>query len=244
MDRAGNGEQRKVPAERRKGGDRRRAITVVSVDDEPIIRAMLTQMLTGSGLKLIGEADNGHDAVELVVDLRPDVVTMDLGLPGISGVQATEQISLLAPASRVLILTGSEQNSVEEAIVAGASGYVLKTAPTEEIIAAVIATANGKAVLSPQIAEKLLERIRELGIPTTDQAFATASAANAIRTALTARELEIFTRLASGATNHRIGAELALSTNTIANHITSILAKLHLENRIQAAVQAVRAGIA
>jgi DNA-binding NarL/FixJ family response regulator len=170
------GEQRNVSAERRTGGDRRRAITVVSVDDEPIIRAMLTQMLTGNGLKLIGEADNGQDAVDLVLDLRPDVVIMDLGLPGITGVQATEQISLLAPASRVLILTGSEQNSVVEAIVAGASGYVLKTAPTEEIVAAVIATANGKAVLSPQIAGKLLERIRELDIQTTDKTFANAAA--------------------------------------------------------------------
>jgi len=214
---------------------------VVSVDDEPIIRAMLTQMLTGNGLKLIGEADNGQDAVDLVLDLRPDVVIMDLGLPGITGVQATEQISLLAPASRVLILTGSEQNSVVEAIVAGASGYVLKTAPTEEIVAAVIATANGKAVLSPQIAGKLLERIRELDIQTTDKTFANAAA---IRTALTARELKIFTRRASGASNQQIGEGLALSTNTVANHITSILAKLHLENRIQAAVQAVRAGIA
>ena len=214
---------------------------MVSVDDEPIIRAMLTQMLTGNGLKLIGEADNGQDAVDLVLDLRPDVVIMDLGLPGITGVQATEQISLLAPASRVLILTGSEQNSVVEAIVAGASGYVLKTAPTEEIVAAVIDTANGKAVLSPQIAGKLLERIRELDIQTTDKTFANAAA---IRTALTARELEIFTRRASGASNQQIGEGLALSTNTVANHITSILAKLHLENRIQAAVQAVRAGIA
>jgi DNA-binding NarL/FixJ family response regulator len=229
-----------MSAQRRTGGDRRRAITVVSVDDEPIIREMLAHMLTGNGLELIGEADNGRDALELVLDLRPDVVIMDLGLPGVTGVQATEQISLLAPASRVLILTGSEQNSVE-AIVAGASGYVLKTASTDEIVAAVIATANGKAILSPQIAGKLLERIRDLDLPTTDKTSATATA---IRTALTARELEILTRLASGATNQKIGAELALSTNTVANHITSILTKLHLENRIQAAVQAVRAGIA
>jgi DNA-binding NarL/FixJ family response regulator len=230
-----------MSAQRRTGGDRRRAITVVSVDDEPIIREMLAHMLTGNGLELVGEADNGRDALELVLDLRPDVVIMDLGLPGVTGVQATEQISLLAPASRVLILTGSEQNSVVEAIVAGASGYVLKTASTDEIIAAVIATANGKAILSPQIAGKLLERVRDLDLPTTDKTSATATA---IRTALTARELEILTRLASGATNQKIGAELALSTNTIANHITSILTKLHLENRIQAAVQAVRAGIA
>ena len=153
--------------------------------------------------------------------------------------QAIEQLALLAPASRVLVLTRSEQNRVVEAIIAGASGYILKTAPPKAIIGAVRATAAGESVLSPQIAGKLLQRIRERDIPVTN----TDSAAIAIRAALTDRELEIFTRLASGKSNHEIARELSLSTNTVANHIASILAKLHLENRIQAAVQAVRSGI-
>ena len=150
-----------------------------------------------------------------------------------------EQLGLLAPASRILVLTRSEQNRVVEAIIAGASGYILKSAPADAIISAVQATAAGESVLSPQIAGKLLQRIRELDIPVKNPD----SAAVAIRAVLTDRELEIFKRLASGDSNHEIARELSLSTNTVANHIASILAKLHLENRIQAAVQAVRSGI-
>jgi two-component system, NarL family, response regulator LiaR len=228
-----------MQTEQSPSSDPPRPITVVLVDDEHLIRAALAHALASSGIELVGEADNGEHAIKLVLDMRPDVVLMDLRLPEISGVQAIEQLSLLAPASRVLILTRSEQNNVIEAIVAGAKGYILKTAPPKEIIAAVRATAAGESVLSSQIAGKLLHHIRELGIPVKD----TDSAAVAIRAALTDRELEIFTALASGNTNHEIARELSVSSNTVANHIASILAKLHLENRIQAAVQAVRSGI-
>ena len=164
---------------------------------------------------------------------------MDLRLPGISGVEAIEQLGLLAPASRVLVLTRSEENRVVEAIIAGASGYILKTAPPEAIIGAIKATAAGESVLSPRVAGKLLQRIRELDLPVKTSG----STATAIRAALTERELEIFTQLASGHSNQQIANDLSVSTNTVANHIASILAKLHLENRIQAAVQAVRSGI-
>ena len=210
------------------------------VDDERLIRGALGQMLIAAGLELVGEAANAEDAIELVLDLRPDVVLIDIRLPGMSGVQAIERLGLLAPASRVLVLTRSEENRVVEAILAGASGYILKTAPPKAIIAAVKATADGESVLSPKIAGKLLQRIRERDIPITANGQ---DAATAIRAALTERELEIFTKLASGKNNHEIAQELSLSTNTVANHIASILAKLHLENRVQAAVQAVRAGI-
>ena len=213
--------------------------TVVLVDDEQLIRGAIAQALSASGLQLVGEASNGEDAIEIVLDVRPDVVLMDLRLRGISGVEAIEQLGLLAPASRVLVLTRSEENRVVEAIIAGASGYILKTAPPEAIISAVKATAAGESVLSPQVAGKLLQRIRELDLPvkTSD------STATAIRAALTERELQIFTQLASGHSNHQIARDLSVSTNTVANHIASILAKLHLENRVQAAVQAVRSGI-
>jgi DNA-binding NarL/FixJ family response regulator len=229
-----------MPAEHDPGVERRRPITVVLVDDERLVRTALAQTLIGAGLDLIGEAASMRDAVDVVVDLRPDVVLIDIRLPGISGVQAIEGLGLLAPASRVLVLTRSEENRVVEAIVAGASGYILKSAPPKAIIAAVRATASGESVLSPQIAGKLLQRIRERDIPVTVNSQ---DAASAIRTALTERELEIFERLASGKSNHDIAHELSLSTNTVHNHIASILAKLHLENRIQAAVQAVRSGI-
>ena len=220
--------------------DRRRPITVALVDDERLIRAALGQILIAAGLELVGEAANAEDAIELVLDLRPDVVLIDIRLPGSSGVSVIERLGLLAPASRVLVLTRSEENRVVEAILAGASGYILKSAPPKAIIEAVMATADGESVLSPQIAGKLLQRIREREIPITANGQ---HAANAIRAALTERELEIFTKLASGKNNHDIARELSLSTNTVANHIASILAKLHLENRVQAAVQAVRSGI-
>src|SRR3954451_5170471 len=214
-------------------------ITVVLVDDEQLIRVALAQALSSSGLELVGEAAAGEEAIELVVDVRPDVVLIDLQLPGMSGVQAIEQLALLTPASRVLVLTRSEQNRVVEAIIAGASGYILKSAPVEAIVSAVKATAAGESVLSSKIAGKLLQRIREQDIPVKTSAVAEGT----IRSALTDRELEIFKRLASGKSNHEIAQELSLSPNTVANHIASILAKLHLENRTQAAADAVRSGI-
>jgi DNA-binding NarL/FixJ family response regulator len=217
-----------------------RRITVVLVDDEELVRGAVAQALTAGGLELVGEATNAADAVKAVVDLRPDVVLMDIKLHGSEGVATVEALGLLAPASRVLILTRTEQNRVVEAIVAGANGYILKTAKPDAIVAAVRATAAGESVISSQIAGKLLHRIRDLGIPIASD---TGNTANAIRAALTSRELEIFTRLASGGSNHDIAADLGLSTNTVSNHVASILAKLHLENRIQLAVQAVRSGI-
>jgi DNA-binding NarL/FixJ family response regulator len=219
-----------------------RPVTVVLVDDELLIRAALAQALSNAGLEIVGEAASREDAIRIVVAVRPDVVVMGLLHPGISGVQAIEQLWLLAPASRILVLTHSEQNRVVEAIVAGASGYILKTALPGAIVSAVRATAAGESVLSSQIAGKLLDRIRELDIPVTTTNDPNNDAA-AIRATLTERELEIFTRLASGKSNQEIADDLSLSSNTIANHVASILAKLHLDNRIQAAVQAVRSGI-
>ncbi len=220
--------------------ERVRPVTVVLVDDEQLVRSALAQALAADGVGLLGEATNASDALKLVLELRPDVVLMDLKLPGSHGVETIEALGLLAPASRILILTRTEQNRVVEAIVAGASGYILKSADPDAIIAAVRATAAGESVISSEIAGKLLQRIRERDIPITTDSD---DAASAIRATLTPRELEIFTRLASGKSNHEIASDLSLSPNTISNHIASILAKLHLDNRIQAAVQAVRSGI-
>ncbi len=149
-----------MPAGCDPGIERRRPITVVLVDDERLIRTALGQTLTSAGLDLIGAAASMRDAVEVVVDLRPDLVLMDIKLRDSPRVEAIERLSLLAPVSRILILTRTEGNRVVEAIVAGASGYILKTAPPKAIIAAVKATVAGEAVLCPQIAGKLLQRIR------------------------------------------------------------------------------------
>jgi DNA-binding NarL/FixJ family response regulator len=229
-----------MPTERDPSTERRRPITVVLVDDKRLFRTALAQTLVGAGLDLIGEATSMEDAVDVVVDLRPDVVLIDIRLPGISGLQAIERLGVFAPTSRVLVLARAEENRVVEAIIAGASGYILKTSPSSQIIAAIRATAAGESVISSKIVGKLLERVRERETSTT---ATSQDAATAIRTALTERELEIFERLASGKSNRDIAHELSLSSNTVHNHIASILAKLHLENRIQAAVQAVRSGI-
>jgi DNA-binding NarL/FixJ family response regulator len=216
------------------------ALTVALVDDEELIRRAVTQALAASGVVCVGEATSARAGVELVVGSRPDVVLIDLNLPDSNGVTAIEQLARMAPATRILILTRSEHNQVVEAIIAGASGYILKSATAEQIVAAVKATAAGETAISPPIATRLLQRVRERDIPVTSGSD---SAASAIRAVLTRRELEIFTHLASGKNNQQIGEELDLSTNTVRNHIASILAKLHLDNRIQAAVQAVRSGI-
>jgi two-component system, NarL family, response regulator LiaR len=215
-------------------------VTVALVDGEPLIRNALCQAFSDGGVDVVGEADNEDDALRLVLDVRPDVVLLDIRLEGVGSVLTIERLTMLAPASRVLVLTRTEENKVVEAIAAGASGYILKTAPPETIVDAVRATAAGESVLSSQIAGKLLERIREMNIPVAATASPTASE---LRAALTERELEIFGLLASGKGNQEIGRDLVLSTNTVSNHIKSILAKLQLENRIQAAVQAVRSGI-
>jgi len=215
--------------------------TIVLVDDEELARAALAPDLAQIGLEVVGEAGSGEEAMQMVVDLRPDVVLTDLRLPGMSGVEVIERLALLAPASRVLVLTASEeQYGVVEAIIAGASGYILKSAGAGAIAAAVAETAAGRTVISPEVAGKLLARIRERDIPVT---AGDETAAVAIRAVLTERELEIFKRLASGESNREIASRLSLSINTVSNHIASILAKLQLDNRIQAAVQAVRSGI-
>lgn len=217
----------------------RRPTTLVIVDDEPLVRSALADAFRKNGLELLGEATSSREAIDLVVDLRPDIVLMGLNAGETSGVETIARLDLLAPSSRILVLTRTDHNLVVEAIVAGATGYILKTASTPSIIAAIHATAAGESVISSEIAGKLLDRIRLYDIPTT----ASNDAAGLIRAALTTRELEIFTLLASGQSNQDIGQQLMVSTSTVSNHVASILAKLHLENRIQAAVEAVRSGI-
>jgi DNA-binding NarL/FixJ family response regulator len=228
-----------MDVERRSGGDRRIASTVVLIDDEPLVRSAIAQMLVGSQIELVGEAGTGGDGLVLVTDVRPDVVLMDVRLLDVSGIEAIQQLTLLAPASRILVLARSEQNQVLEAILAGASGYILKSAPSAEIVEAIRATAAGESVISPAIAGKLLDRLRESSLPVIDEPDASAVGVQAV---LTQRELDIFALLASGASNAQIATDLMLSTNTVANHLKSILGKLHLENRVQVAVHAVRAG--
>jgi len=215
--------------------------TIVLIDDAQLMRRAIRRALSKAGMSVVGEADCAAAGLQVVVDLRPNVVLMDFVLRGSSRIEAIEQIAELAPASRILVLTAStERDCLLHAINAGACGYILKNAGTAAIVKGVRASAAGECVLSSQVAGVLLERIRERDIRPTAGAERTAGA---IRAALTQRELQIFKRLASGESNREIACAFSLSENTVKNHVASILAKLHLNNRVQAAAQAVRSGL-
>ena len=215
-------------------------VTVVLIDDQQLIRGAVRQALVAAGFEVVGEAETARAGAQTVVHLRPDVALVDFAFPGTSGIEAIEHISMLAPATRILVLTSvAERQGLVEAIIAGACGYILKDAGPDAIVDGVCAAAAGECVISPHIVGELLGHIRDRDIRVT---AGNERAADAIRMVLTERELDIFKRLASGGSNQEIGRAFSLSENTVKNHVASILAKLHLENRIQAAVQAVRCG--
>jgi len=215
---------------------------VVLIDEQALVRIAVRRALSRAGIRVVGEAETAETGVQTVLELFPDVALMDFVLRGTAAIDAVEQISALAPASHVLVLTASrERDRLLEAIVAGACGYILKDAGQQAIVKAVRASAAGECVISSEMAGCLLARIRERDTRLTARCE---QGADAIRAALTVRELEIFKRLASGESNQEIGSTLSLSSNTVKNHVASILAKLHLDNRVQAAAQAVRSGFA
>jgi DNA-binding NarL/FixJ family response regulator len=210
-------------------------LRVVIADDHPFYRDGLARLLRQSGLDVVGEVPNGEAAIRAVEETAPDVVVMDLNMPGLSGVEATRRLSEQAPATRVLVLSVSAQEEdVTDAILAGASGYVLKDGPVEEVVAGIRAAAAGQSLISPRIATILLHRVR-------DSAEAETTNPSGVR--LSARELEVLRLLADGRGNHEIAEILVISASTVRNHISSILLKLQVENRVQAAVRAVREGL-
>jgi DNA-binding NarL/FixJ family response regulator len=207
-------------------------LRVVLVDDHPVYREGLAKLLSQSGVEVIAQAGNGPDALSIVEEAAPDVVVMDLNMPGMSGVDVTRKLVQRNPASKVLIVSVSAQEEdVTEAILAGASGYVLKDGPVEEVVAGIQAAANGESLISPRIATMLLRRIRVDG-PSEIEAPAT--------TPLSERELQVLRLVAEGKGNQEIGEALYIGQSTVRNHISSILMKLQVDNRVQAAVRAVR----
>src|SRR5213075_855712 len=188
------------------------------------------------GVHVVGEADTGTAALTQVREVAPDVIVMDLNMPGISGVEATRQISMIAPLTRVLVLTISDQDAdVMDAIYAGACGYLLKDASIEEVMRGIHSAAVGESLISPTIAGRVLERVRSSG--------ASPDAAETIRAELSDREIEVLKLIANGKDNSQIAADLHISPKTVKNHISNILMKLQIDNRIQAAVYAVRSGL-
>ena len=209
---------------------------VLLVDDHDLFRTGLRNLLEEEGVDVVGEAAAGDDALRYVRELQPDVVVMDLNMPGMTGVEATKKIIAYAPLTRVVVLTISDQDGdVMEAIFAGACGYLLKDASVEDVMRGIQSAAVGESLISPTIAGKVLERIRA--------ATASPEAEEAIRAELSDREIEVLKLIANGKDNAQIAADLHISPKTVKNHISNILMKLQIENRIQAAVYAVRSGI-
>jgi len=213
-----------------------RAVRVVLIDDHSLFRRGIAQFLKEEGIAVVAEAANGEDGIRAVVRFSPDVVVMDIHMSGMSGIEATSKVLERSPGVRVLVFTVSpDEDDVLRAIAAGASGYLLKDAPMDELVEGIRALAAGGSTISPQAAAPLL---REL------QAHADESAVDAaLAPALSEREIAVLKLLMQGAENTQISDALFISKSTVKNHISAILEKLGVENRVQAAVYAVRAGI-
>jgi len=211
-------------------------IRVVIVDDHDLFRTGLRNLLEEQSVQVVGEAAAGAEAVRAVAELTPDVVVMDLNMPGMSGVEATRQITSISPLTRVVVLTISDQDGdVMDAILAGACGYLLKDASIQDLIRGIGAAAVGESLISPTIAAKVLRRVRSSSSQPEIE--------RTIRAELSDREIEVLKLIANGKDNAMIAGELHISPKTVKNHISNILMKLQIDNRIQAAVYAVRSGL-
>jgi DNA-binding NarL/FixJ family response regulator len=211
-------------------------IRVLLADDERLVRAGFRLILKAeTGLEVIGEAADGLEAIEAVEELRPDVVLMDIRMPKLDGLEATRRILARAePPPRVVVLTTFDLDQyVYEALRAGASGFLLKDAPEEQLVAAIRIAAVGGAMFSPAVTRRLIEEFSRRVSPEPPPALAE----------LTQREREVLQLLARGLSNHEIAADLVVSEHTAKTHVAHILSKLGLRDRIQAVVLAYESGL-
>ena len=209
-------------------------LRVMLVDDHDLFRTGLRNLLEEQGVQIVAEASEGASALSLVRELAPEVVVMDLNMPGMNGIEATREIARLAPLTRVVVLTISDQDDdVMDAILAGACGYLLKDSSIQDLMQGIRAASVGESLISPHIAAKVLQRLRAAGIETEA----------GVGAELSDRENEVLRLIANGKDNADIAEALHISPKTVKNHISNILMKLQIDNRIQAAVYAVRSGI-
>lgn len=206
------------------------AIRVLLADDHSVVRKGVREFLEEEpDIEVVGEATNGQQAVELAVALQPDVVVMDIKMPLLSGVDATKRIRSVAPGVRVLALTAFDDDPyIFGLLEAGASGYVLKTAESSELVRAIRAVAAGQSALDPAIAPRVIARVTQ----------PTPSGEN-----LTDRELEVLRLAARGLTNKQIGHDLDISDRTVQNHLANIYAKLGVASRTEAVTAGLQRGL-
>ena len=213
------------------GGETGAPITLLIADDHPVVRDGLCGMFAPDpGFDVLGEAADGAEAVRLAQALKPDVILMDLRMPGLDGVAAITELARRGVAARVLVLTTYDTDShVLPAIEAGATGYLLKDAPRAELLRAVRAAAHGEAVLSPSVAARLMSRVRTPAAPAAEP--------------LSQRELEILELVAAGSTNREAAARLFISEATVKTHLLHIYAKLGVGDRAAAVAEAFNRGL-
>ncbi|MHB1295521.1 MAG: response regulator [Anaerolineae bacterium] len=215
-------------------------IRVLIADDHAIVRKGIRALLaTEPDIAVVGEAEDGLQAVAEAGRLRPDVVLMDLVMPGMDGIRATAEISAALPDTRILVLTSfSSDDQVLPALKAGARGYLLKVADPEEVVDAIHRLHRGESWLHPAVARKLMDEVVRAGVPAGGIGDAPQAEA------LTEREVDVLRLVAQGQSNREIAAALFISEATARTHVSNILGKLHLASRTQAALYALREGLA
>lgn len=211
-------------------------IRVVLADDQTMVRTGFRMILEAeSDIEVVGEAENGEQAVDVAVRVRPDLVLMDIQMPVVDGLEATRRISSRDLPTRVVIVTTFERDEyVYEALRSGASGFVLKNAPPEELIHAVRVVTNGDALLSPSVTRRMIEQFAKQPRPVVTSAELQR---------LTDRERQVLCLLAAGRSNAQLAAELYVGEGTIKTHVSSVLSKLGLRDRVQAVVYAYESGL-
>jgi NarL family two-component system response regulator LiaR len=220
------------------------AIRVLIVDDHAVVRQGLRTFLelqddpTALPIEVVGEAADGAEAVELASHFQPDVILLDLVMPIMDGIAVTPKLVQGCPGSRIIILTSfGEEDKVFPAIRAGAHGYLLKDIGPDDLVRAIRAAYLGRTQLHPDVAQKLMTAVAEAGALPSGRLMAPDAAA------LTEREREVLRLLADGLSNREIAGELVIGETTVKSHVSSILDKLHLEDRTQAAIYALRHGL-
>lgn len=218
-------------------------LRVLLVDDQPLFRRALATLISAQfDMVVVGEGENGRDALDKVRSLGPDIVVMDVNMPGASGVDGVSAIRAAGFATPIVMLTVSEDDDdLFESIRAGANGYLLKNVRPEELFEDLRGVMRGEAPIAPAVASKLLDALRTGGIPSRPSGGAVAQAAG--ETVLTRREAEVLQFVADGLSNKEIASELSITEGTVKNHVHNALEKLHLTNRVQAAAYAVRQGL-